>query len=86
VTVATDDRHPGLRRAELRTYDVNDAVVFVPARKQTYPEFLAIALELQELSARRVVDDGQVLGKRGSRMVHRRKCPIRTPYLETPVL
>jgi hypothetical protein len=58
VAVAADDRHAGLRHAELRADDVHDALVRVAHRVQADAELGAVGAQRLDLGAAdRVVDD-----------------------------
>src|SRR5579872_2410313 len=57
VRIAADDRHPGLRDAELRADHVDDPLPLRPKRVQRNPEFAAVAFERLNLNARELVAD-----------------------------
>ena len=76
VAVPADDRHAGLREAELGPDDVDDAALRVGQSQQLHAEFPAVAFERVDLvRGRRVADrdaaeDLVGIGRR--RMIHRR--------------
>src|SRR5204863_9468280 len=57
VRVATDNRHAGLRDAELGADDVHDALAIGPQRVDRDAELLAVALKRLDLQARQLVAD-----------------------------
>ena len=67
VRVAADDRHAGLRQAELGADDVDDALAVRAEPVERDAELLAVALELRDLEGGLLVEDGQ-------RAVVRRAC------------
>ena len=68
VAVAADDRHAGLRDAELRPDDVDDALAVGAERVDRDPELVAVALERLDLDAAELVldarRDGRAVGRR----------------------
>ena len=79
VAVPADDRHPWLSQAELRTDDMNDALVDIAHREQPDTELFAVAAQGLDLGlADRVGDrarsgrDVVILGGQGQvRATHR---------------
>ena len=77
VAVAADDRHPGLRDAELRADHVDDALAAAAGRVERDAELLAVAAQRLELLlgelVRRAVDRRHVV-------IHRRERPVRPAH------
>ena len=57
VAVAADDRHAGLRHAELRADHVHDPLTPAAGREERHAELLAVRAQRLELSARERVGD-----------------------------
>ena len=57
MRIAAHDRHPGQRRALLRTYDVHDALADVADVELLDAELAAVVVERDDLNARCLVDD-----------------------------
>ncbi len=69
VGVAADDGHAGLRQAQLRADDVDDALAVRPERVERDAELLAVGLQLGQLEAGLLIEDGQRAVVRGRGVV-----------------
>ena len=67
VGVAADDGHARLGQAQLRADDVDDALPVRAERVERHAELVAVGLQLGQLEAGLLVEDGQraVVGRRG---------------------
>ena len=77
VAVAADHGHARLRQAELRTDDVDDALVGVAHRVEADAELLAVAAQGLDLDLRHGVGDGT--GRRRDVVVLGRERQVRAP-------
>ncbi len=86
VAVAANDRHAGLREAELGADHVDDALVDAAHVRQRHAELLAVDPQLLDLLARdRIFDDAQAIVGRRDRVIHRRLGVVGPTDLESAV-
>ena len=85
VGVAADDGLAGLGDSLFRSDDVTDALVGALVAERGNAEFLAIDVELPDLRLGDLVEDGEVEGMRGARMVDSAKGEVGTADFESTV-
>ena len=72
---------PGLRDAQLRADDVDDALIFAVHVEEAHADFAAIFLERVELQLGVLVENGERAIGGGNGMVHHRESEIGTANL-----
>ena len=80
VAVTADDRHAGLRQAEFRTDDVDDALIAGVEVEERNAEIRAVSAQRIDLRARQRIGDRQMAGGRGHVVIDRGEGPVGAPH------